>query len=239
MRAEELVYNENFRSVEHVSRKRKREDELGGMSTVRVLGAPCVHTKPDVLRAMLSVLLDEIADTYDGAWQPEDYGHEDLLIEEFAGARVGSSTYFCADWRSSHKATSDYFLYYSLRRIDPPFDTLAGEAMELPMEPSSAQLESMDTPPPNYIHDMQDYCNHHYFGQVINRFVNICKCRLLPTSHNILKLFAICANVYAICMCKTFVDMCHIYSHHPRRVSRTSSNSCIEKTVGAGADSYT
>ena len=75
MRAEELIYNEHFRSVEQVSRSRRLEDDLGGNSTVRVLGAPCVHTKPDVLRAMLSALLDEIADTYDGAWQSEDYQH--------------------------------------------------------------------------------------------------------------------------------------------------------------------
>jgi hypothetical protein len=75
------------------------------------VGAPCVHTNPDVLRAVLTVLLDEISDTNpDGAWQPENHQHEDLLIHEFTGARVGSPTHFCVDWRSSHKKTPDYFL---------------------------------------------------------------------------------------------------------------------------------
>ena len=165
MRAEELVYNEHFHSVEQVSRNRRRVDDLGGNSTVRVVGASCVLSNLDVLRAVLSILLDEIADTnLDGAWQPEDHQHEDLLIQEYPGARVGSSTHFCVDWRLSHKETSVCFLYYSLCRIIPPSAPLAGK----PMEPSMSRLESMDTPPPNFIHQMQDFCNHHYFGQVIN-----------------------------------------------------------------------
>jgi hypothetical protein len=68
---------------------------------------------------MLSELLDEIADIYEElAWGPEDYQREDLVIEEFTSATVGTSTQFSVDWNSEHKTTSDYFVYYSVAKHD-------------------------------------------------------------------------------------------------------------------------
>ena len=67
-----------------------RDDDLEKNNTARVHRAQYVHTNLNVLRTMLRVLLDESTCTHEGGWHPEDKQHEDLLIQEFAGARVSS-----------------------------------------------------------------------------------------------------------------------------------------------------
>ena len=117
-----------------------------------------------VLRAMLRDLLDEIADIYEGlAWELEDYQREDLVIEEFTRATVGTSTQFSVDWNSEHKTTSDYFMYYSVAKHDnSKFTRDDGE----PTEPSMAELGRTDKPPPNWVQQLRDYYNQHFVGQV-------------------------------------------------------------------------
>ena len=96
-RAQELKYTEHFHPVQQDSEICEWDDDHGGNSMARVLGAPCIHSNPNMLCEMLRVLLDEIAGTHEGAWQPEDDQHEDLLVLEYAGARVGSSIHFTVD----------------------------------------------------------------------------------------------------------------------------------------------
>ena len=163
LRAEELVYCENFHPTDQVSKSRGREDQLGGFSHARVLGGKCTHTNDVLLRAMLSEILDEIADTHGGAWEPEDYQREDLVIEEFTGAIIGTSTHFSVDWNSGHKTTSDYFMYYSVsKQLHSKFTRDAGE----PTEPSMAELGRTDKPPPIWLHQIKDYYNKNFVGQV-------------------------------------------------------------------------
>ena len=135
------MYNENFHPAEQVSKSRGREDQLGGSSHARVLGGNCKHTNDMVLRAMLSDILDEIGDTNEGAWEPEDYQREDLVIEDFTGATIGPSAHFSVDWNSENKTTSDYILYYSLAKQDnSTFTRDEGE----PNEPPMSELGRMD-----------------------------------------------------------------------------------------------
>ena len=49
-RAKELVCNENFHPIEVTTTRRGREDTIGGNSTARVLGSPCIHTPLMLLR---------------------------------------------------------------------------------------------------------------------------------------------------------------------------------------------
>jgi hypothetical protein len=173
-RAMELQYHEHFHPVQHDVSGRGRGDGLGGNSLARVLGAQCVHTNPDVLRTMLRVLLDEIAGTHEGGWEPEDYLHEDLLIQEFAGARVTSSTRFTVDWKSSEKATADYFVYYTKIKAEYVGHPFTRDIINEPKPPSMEQLESMEKPPPNYVQQCSDFYNHNYVGQVRLCCVNKC-----------------------------------------------------------------
>lgn len=172
-RALELAYHEDFKAIPLHTDIRGQEDDLGGNSTARVLGSQCIHTNPDVLRGMLRVILEVIAGTGEGDWYPEDYQHEDLLIQEFASARVSASTRFTVDWKSGNKKTSDYFLYYSMIKDEnatPPFRKDKDE----PEPPSMEELESMERPPPDYVQQHSDYYHHHYVGQVLTVIVNEC-----------------------------------------------------------------
>ena len=94
LRAEELVYNENFHPTEQVSKSRGWEDQLGGSSHARVLGGNCKHTNNIVLRAMLSGLLEEIADIHEGAWEPEDYH---LPTRRYCDRRIYECNSRCVD----------------------------------------------------------------------------------------------------------------------------------------------
>jgi hypothetical protein len=161
MRAEELVFNENFHPVEVTTATRGREDTLGGNSTARVLGLPCEHTPVMLLREMLRMIVDDIADTHDGAWEPGDHQHEDLIIAEYTRAIVGSSTHLCVDWISGNRATSDYYMYWSSAKLE-------GDRVqeEHPVQPCIGELQSMNSPPPDFIHEMEDYYNDHFVGKV-------------------------------------------------------------------------
>ena len=110
-------------------------------------------------------MYDVIAGTYEGAWDPEDYQREDLLIQEYVGARVGSSTRFTVDWKSGNKITSDSYLYYSKVKSEYRTSPFLKDNNE-PQPPSMEQLESMERPPPDYMKQYSDFYHHHYFGQV-------------------------------------------------------------------------
>jgi hypothetical protein len=161
IRAEELVYNEHFHPAEVTKTTRGREDKLGGKSPARVLGSPCIHTPLNLLREMLRRILDETVDIHEGGWEPDDHQHEDFVIHEYTNATVGASTNISVDWNSVNRATSDYYVYWSYARKK-------GELVqaEMPIEPSMEKLQSMDKPPTDFIHDMQDYYNHHSVGKV-------------------------------------------------------------------------
>ena len=169
MRAEELVFNENFHPVEVTTPRRGREDTLGGNSTARVLGLPWKHTPVTLLREMLRIIVDAIAGTHDGAWEPGDHQHEDLLIAEYTRAIVGSSTHLCVDWISGNRATSDYYMYFSSAKLE---GELAQE--EHPIQPSNEELQSMNSPPPDFTHEMQEYYNNHYVGKVTMKSCSCC-----------------------------------------------------------------
>ena len=62
---QELEYNEHFHLVHQDSEIRGRDDDHGGNSMARVLGASCVHSNPPYMfNDMLRVLLHEIASTH-------------------------------------------------------------------------------------------------------------------------------------------------------------------------------
>ena len=118
-----------------------------------------------MLRIALRDLIDEIAGTNEGAWHHEDDEHEDILILDLAGARVSSSMHFTMAWKSDHKITSDYFMYYKVKKSKysvPPFTI----GMIEPNPPSMEQLESMEKPPPNYLQELSDFYHHNYEVQV-------------------------------------------------------------------------
>ena len=117
-RAEMLSYNSNFEPVELYEQRRANCDDLGGKSQVRFLGAPRTHTDKEVLRGYLRVVLNEISIIADGSWEPDDYGREDLVINEYAKVRIGPSTSLTVDWNAEHRKTADYFMYYNMSRED-------------------------------------------------------------------------------------------------------------------------
>jgi hypothetical protein len=160
-RAEELVFNPGFKAVEMDTNLRQKKDSHGGTSTARFLGVPIVKTDKDVLNRMLQDLLkDEVV----GGWEYDDYGHDDLVIEEYTKVTIGASSYFTVDWtREDYNTTANYFLYYPIRRID--HDVLNRDSGE-PVPPSMEDLESLVKPPADYIKGMSDYYYHQYVGQV-------------------------------------------------------------------------
>ncbi len=112
-------------------------------------------------RLLQDLLKDEIV----GWWEYDDYGHDDLVIEEYTKVRIGASSYFTVDWtREDYNTTTNYFLYYPIRRID--HDVLNRDSRE-PVPPSVEDLESLVKHPADYIKGMSDYNYHQYVGQVI------------------------------------------------------------------------
>ena len=109
-RAEELVYNINFEPVDQNVIDRGKEDAVGGNSPVRFHGKPCIHTDREIICDLLREVLD---DFHEGGWEPDDYGHEDLVILEYIKCTIRPSSQFTVDWNSEHRATADYFLYYT------------------------------------------------------------------------------------------------------------------------------
>ena len=156
-RAEELVYNPAFQSVDVGIKQRKQEDSLRGLLPSRVLGAPTKNTDGDVLNRLLRDALVGVS----GGWEENDYANEGLVIEEYTKASIGSSSYFTVDWKFGEKATANYFMYYTAPRIELIRDS------EEPQPPSLQELESLEKPPPDYTKQLSDYYNHNFVGQVI------------------------------------------------------------------------
>jgi hypothetical protein len=137
-RAEELVHNPEFHSVNDVGIKhRKQEDSQCGHLPSRVLGAPIKNTDSDVLNRLLRDALVGVS----GGWEENDYATEGLVIEEYTKASVGSSSYFTVDWKFGEKVTANYFMYYIAPRIE-----LFGDSGE-PQPPSLQELKAWKSLP--------------------------------------------------------------------------------------------
>jgi hypothetical protein len=163
-RAEALLYHPGFTAVNlKAGRVRGQADIFGGESHTRFLGAPIVHTSVHVLLAMLEEVLSHDPAVYEDGWEPDDYGREDLVIEEYKQARVGACTTLTTDWGSGEKQTSDYFMYYVMPKEGR---SRANADFDEPQQPSMECLQSTKSPPPNFIAQMSDYYYHHYIGQV-------------------------------------------------------------------------
>ena len=123
-----------------------------------------IHTDPMVMKDMLRVVLEEGCGRVEGTlWEPEDYLHEDLVLQEYTKARINSYTQITVDWNSNHRSSADYFMYYSKSKINMP--DCDSELTE-PIQPSQEELESMDSPPSDFIKEMKDFYYHHYVGKV-------------------------------------------------------------------------
>ena len=167
-RAEELVYNINFEPVDQNVIARGKEDAVGGNSPVRFHGKPCMHTDREIIRDLLRGVLDNL---HEGGWEPDDYGHEDLVILEYTKCTIRLSTQFTLDWNSEHRAVADYFLYYTRPKKHRFVMNRDRHRHEEPEKPTKEMLESTFCPPPNFIHEMSDFYYHHYVGQVRISFV--------------------------------------------------------------------
>ena len=140
-RAEELVHHHAFHSVDVQVTQRQHHDTHGGRLPSRVVGGPIQKTFPDVLNRLLRDALVGIT----GGWEEDDYGHDDLVIEEYTKASIGSSWHFTVDWKHGEKATANYFIYHTTPRSEQ--DMVSGE----PEPPSLEELESLEKPPPRTI----------------------------------------------------------------------------------------
>ena len=140
---------------------RQKEDFHGGTSTATFVGVLVVKTDKDVLNHLLR---DILKDATGGGWENDDYGHEDLVIEEYTKVTIGVSSFFPVDWnREDCNTTTYYFLYYPISRID--HDVSNKDSGE-PVPPSMENLESLVRPPADHIKGMYDYYYHQYIGQV-------------------------------------------------------------------------
>ena len=95
--------------------------------------------------------------------KPEDYQDENLVLQEYTKARIDSNTVITVDWNSRHKNPADYCMYYSKNRCQMSDSNME---CEQPKESPLSELESMDTPPSDYIKQMKNFYYHHYVGQV-------------------------------------------------------------------------
>ena len=149
-RAEELVFNPEFKSVGMDINLRQMQDSHGGSSPARFIGKPVVKTHKDVLDRLLMDILEK---EEGGGWEKDYYGHVDLIIEEYMKVSIGSNKYFTVDWnREDNKAKTNYFLYYTMNRID---HDVSNRDLGEPEEPSMADLESLVTPPRG-LHERHD-----------------------------------------------------------------------------------
>ena len=69
---------------------RHKEDFHGGTSTATFVGVLVVKTDKDVLNHLLR---DILKDATSGGWENDDYGHEDLVIEEYTKATIGARSF--------------------------------------------------------------------------------------------------------------------------------------------------
>ena len=163
LRAEELLYHAEFNPVESISIPREKLDKLPGNSLSRFVGSPRTHTEHHFFLDMLRVFLDRENEMLeDLGWEPDDYSHEDLIIQEYCKVAIGNTAYITAEWSSPIGSTTcNSFMYYVRPRS--VFDKDAEE----PNPPSLEELESMDKPPSDYQHDFTDFYFHSYVGQVL------------------------------------------------------------------------
>ncbi len=98
----------------------------------------------------------------DLGWEPDDYSHKDLIIQEYCKIAIGNTAYITAEWSSPVGSTTcNSFMYYVRPRS--VFDQ---DVVELD-PPSLEELESMDKPPSEYQHDFTDFYFHSYVCQVL------------------------------------------------------------------------
>lgn len=106
-RAEELVFNPGFKSVDMVINLRQNRDSHGGASTARCLGVPVISTDKDVLNRLLRDLLEK---GVGAGLEIDDYGHDDLVIEEYTKVTIGSGTLLTVDSKfDDGNATANHF----------------------------------------------------------------------------------------------------------------------------------
>ena len=113
LRSEELLYHSEFNPVESISIPRKKLENLSGNSLSRFVGSPRTHTQHKVLLDMLWLFLDRDNEmlAYLG-WEPDDYSHEDLVIEKYCQLAIGNTAYITAEWSSPLGATTcNSFMY--------------------------------------------------------------------------------------------------------------------------------
>ena len=167
-RASELVYNPGFQPINMDIKQRHKEDTLGGLLASRALRSLVIKTDKDVLNPLVRDALEGIT----GGWEEDDYGHLDLVIEEYTIVAIESSTFFTVDWKHGENATANYFLYYSAPRYGMSvYNRDAGELQP----PSLDELESMGSPPLGLQQNISDYYYHPYVGQV-NACLRCCLC---------------------------------------------------------------
>jgi hypothetical protein len=162
-RAEALLHHPAFLGVTLNERYCGNEDNFGGEDEIRLLGSPVVHTSIVMLRAMLKEVLSTNPDVYEKGWEPDNYAREDLVIQEYRQARVGTCTRFTVDWNSGQKKTSDYYMYFSMPRDGRD---ISNRDIDEPELPPLEMLQSTESPPPICVNEMADYYYHHYVGQV-------------------------------------------------------------------------
>ena len=163
LRAEELLYHAELYPADSISIPREKLDKLPGNSMSRFVGSPRTRTEHHFLLDMLRVFLDRDNEMLgDLGWEPDDYSHEDLIIEEYCKVAIGNTAYITTEWSSPVGSTTcNSFMYYIRPRS--VFDKDAEE----PDPPSLEELESMDKPPSDYQHDLTDFYFHSYVGQVL------------------------------------------------------------------------
>jgi hypothetical protein len=142
---------------------REKLDQLLGNSLSRFVGSPKTHQEHKVLLDMLRVFLYRNNEIFvDIGWKPDDYSHEDLVIEEYCKLAIGNTAYITTEWSSPVGSTiCNSFMYYvGLRSI---FD----KDVEEPDPSSLEELESMDMPPSDYQHGYIHFYFNSYVGQVL------------------------------------------------------------------------
>ena len=94
----------------------------------------------------------------------DDYGHEDLVVEEYVKFTIGASSFFTVDWnREDCNTTSNSFLYYAIGRID---HDVSNRDFGEPVPPSMEDLESLVKQPADYIKGMPEYYYHQYVEKI-------------------------------------------------------------------------
>ena len=133
-------------------KRRHKRDHHGGVSSARFLAVLVMKTSKDALYQLLRDMLE--GDEVGGGWEEDGCGHEDLVIEEYTKATVGSSSFFTTDWNlEDGNTTANYLLYYHVSRI---YHDVSNRDDGEPVPPSMEDLESFDKPPADYIKDMSD-----------------------------------------------------------------------------------